>query len=133
MTIIVNKVNSGGISMKNKVQRLVSVFFALTMALSTGALLSKARVSKATEIVLAEDDVLTPEETPEETVAETPTEQPQEQSQSGGEQAPAEKPAETQPETTPVTPKNILMVFINAFKDAFKDLLRHIKSWFKRG
>ncbi len=113
--------------MKNrKVRGLISVFFALTMALSTGALLAKAKANKPVEIVLAEGESETPEQTPE-TPEEQPAEQPIEQ-----EETPAEQPSESE-QSNPITPKNIFMIFANAFRDAIKDLIRHIKSWFKRG
>ena len=120
-----------------KVRGLISVFFALAMALSTGALLSKARANKEPEIVLAEGEEQAPEqsseetpeqsseETPEQSSEETPAEQP---SEGGGEAAPEEQ-ADSSAE---LTPKNIFMVFANAFRDAIKDLIRHIKRWFGR-
>ena len=99
------------------------------MALSTSALLCKARANKESEIVLAEGEEQAPEqsseETPEQSSEETPAEQP---SEGGGEAAPEEQ-ADSSAE---LTPKNIFMVFANAFRDAIKDLIRHIKRWFGR-
>ena len=119
--------------MKNrKIKALFGMFFALALALSSGALLASAKTNKPAEIVLAEEE---PDENEEPVSSEeTPT---TDEGEASGTEAPAEPREEAESATEDdmirfeVTPKDVFTIIGEAFKDAIKDLIEHFKRWFK--
>lgn len=119
---------------KKGIKSLITVFFALALAVSVGTSLSFAKAQKHPEIVLAEG-----EEDPETPVSSEDDEEPassEETPASSDDAAPIEESSESASEEQQAAPlpkisvKDILKLIFQAFKDAIKDLIRHLDKWF---